>query len=490
MSGLACASPAELLERAVAGDGRATALVCGERRISYAELDARVDAQTATLAAAGVRAGDPVGLLLGDGPAWPVAFFAIARAGAVAVPLSPRFTRAELEFCRRGAGVRAVVGPAGLHRVEHGAPAGGAGRDASGSDGRPEGAGVPSDAAVVHWSSGSTGRPKRVVRTHAGLAAEAASIVGGLGLGPEDRILCTIPLFHTYGLGCCLLAAVAAGATLVLTAHPEPLVLARERLLADLERERATVLPTVPFALRALAEAPGAARADLSSLRLCCSAATPLPRATFDAFAATFGVAPRQLYGTTETGAVSANVDDDPRPGAMTVGTPLPGAAVRVVDAAGDDVEPGRIGDLLLRTEGMAAGYAGAPPSARGAFAGGWFASGDRGRVDEAGRVVVTGRAKLLIDVRGSEKVDPIEVEDVLAVHPRVREVAVVGAASGVEGEQRVKAVVVPDGRCTERELMRYCRERLAAYKVPSVVELRDELPRGPGGKLLRKDLV
>lgn len=475
MSRLARAAPADLLDRAVAEDPRATALVHGEHRISYEELREQVAALADELRTAGVAAGDAVGLLLGDAPGWPVAFFAIARAGAVAVPLDPRCAHAELEFCCRDAGVRVVVGPSGPRRV---------------TASRGQRAPLPADAAVVHWSSGSTGRPKRVVRTHEGLAAEAASLVGGLGLTAEDRILCTIPLFHTYGLGCCLLAAVASGATLVLTASAQPLVLARERVLADIGRERITVLPTVPFALRALAEAPGAGRADLSSLRLCCSAATPLPRSVFGAFAGAFGVEPRQLYGTTETGAVTANVDDDPRPGAMTVGTPLPGAAVRVVGPDGDDVEPGHIGDLLLRTAGMASGYADAPPAERPAFAGGFFASGDRGRIDEDGRVVVTGRAKLLIDVRGSEKVDPIEVEDVLAVHPRVREVVVVGADSAVEGEQVVKAVVVPDGPCSQRELVRYCRERLAPYKVPGVVAFADEIPRGPGGKVLRKYLV
>ncbi len=138
----------------------------------------------------------------------------------------------------------------------------------------------------------------------------------------------------------------------------------------------------------------------------------------------------------------------------------------------------------------MTRGYAGVDDAVnREAFAGGRFLTGDRGRVGDDGRLVLTGRRKLLIDVRG-DKVDPIEVEDVLAVHPKVREVVVVGTPSGVVGEELVKAVVVPVERCGDRELIRFCRERLANHKVPQLVEFRDEIPRSPLGKVLRKDLV
>ena len=137
----------------------------------------------------------------------------------------------------------------------------------------------------------------------------------------------------------------------------------------------------------------------------------------------------------------------------------------------------------------MAEGYADAAELNADAFRDGWFRSGDRGRVDDQGRLFLTGRTKRLIDVRG-DKVDPVEVEDVLAVHPKVGEVVVVGVASDVPGEELVKAVVVPAGDCQERELIRYCRERLADYKVPSRVEFLDELPTGPGGKVLRSQLL
>jgi long-chain acyl-CoA synthetase len=197
----------------------------------------------------------------------------------------------------------------------------------------------------------------------------------------------------------------------------------------------------------------------------------------------------RQLYGCTEAGCVTVNVDDDPVATAASVGTPLEGVELRVVDEAGEPVDEGRIGDVLIRSVAMTPGYADAAELNADAFRDGWFASGDRGRIDDDGRLFLTGRVKRLIDVRG-DKVDPVEVEDVLAVHPKVAEVVVVGVESEVPGEETVKAVVVPAGDAHERELIRYCRERLADYKVPSRVEFLEEIPTGPGGKVLRKYLL
>jgi long-chain acyl-CoA synthetase len=343
------------------------------------------------------------------------------------------------------------------------------------------------DDAVYQYSSGSTGRPKRAPRTHRHLRAEADAYAAAIGLRPEDSIFCTIALFHTYGMGCCLLAAVRSGAALVLFENPNPFVLQRGRALALLERERATVFPGVPFTFRVLAEA--SEEADLSSLRLCFSAAAALPRSTFNAFRERFGVPVRQLYGCTEAGCVTVNVDDDAVATAASVGTPLEGVELRIVDEAGQPVEDGHIGDVLVRSVAMTPGYADAAELNADAFRDGWFASGDRGRIDETGRLFLTGRVKRLIDVRG-DKVDPVEVEDVLAVHPKVAEVVVVGVESDVPGEETVKAVVVPAGDAHERELIRYCRERLADYKVPSRVEFLDEIPTGPGGKVLRSKLL
>jgi long-chain acyl-CoA synthetase len=489
---------AEALVTAALDDAAAAAprsgIVHAGERISWSEIRDRADRLAGGLRELGIGPGDPVALVLPNLPEFPVAFFALARLGAVAVPLNPHFKEAELDFHFREAGVRAVIAdergleacrtivsrwdPAVQLVSVDGLPAG----EAVSGDG-----GAPDAEAVYQYSSGSTGRPKRVPRTQRHLRLEADSIVSTLGLTADDVLFCAIPLFHTYGMGCCMLAAVRAGATLVLDDETHPFVLRRDKVLAALEGERVTVFPAVPFTFRMLAEAPG--EADLSALRLCFSAANALPRSTFEAFDRRFDVPIRQLYGCTEAGAVTVNLDGDPWQTAMSVGKPFEGVEIEIVDSDGTPLEAGRNGEVVIRSAAMTAGYAGMDAVNRQAFVDGGFLSGDRGRLDADGRLFVTGRKKLLIDVKG-DKVDPIEVEDVLAVHPKVSEVVVVGVAGEAEGEHLIKAVVVRERDCQDRELIRYCRERLADYKVPHVVEFREEIPRDPSGDVLRKYLA
>jgi long-chain acyl-CoA synthetase len=496
-------SVASLLAQTAAAFPGQTALESEGERVSYSELHERAQRLASGLAAEGLEAGDRVALLLPNTPSFVLSFFAVAGLGATAVPLNPLLKEPELEFYFRECGVRGVIGePRRLSVVRRigarlGWPvelfsAGGDGRgrsleelerQAQGDLGEP----APTAEALYQYSAGSTGRPKRVPRTHAQLCTEAESLVGVTGITPEDTILAAVPLFHTYGLGCCLAAAVRSGATLRLLHERQPFALSRRRALELLGRGEATVFPAVPFMLRLLAETPGAS--DLARLRLCFSAAAALPRATFDAFRERFGVDIRQLYGCTETGTISANLDDDPVATASSVGRPLDDVDVRILAPDGAQLEAGRIGEIAVRSGSMMQGYAGADELNQDVFSNGYFRTADRGRLDEAGRLFITGRTKLLIDVSG-DKVDPIEVEDVLATHPRVREVVVVGVATKKPGEELVKAVVVAEGACSDAELIRFCRERLANYKTPQRVEFRDEIPKSADGAVLRKYLV
>ena len=272
------------------------ALVHRGERVSHAELLDRVERVAHALAARGIGPGDAVALLLPNGPAFVTAFLAVTGLGAVVAPLNPQFKADELAFCFRSCDVRAVI--SGERAVE---------RMIEAHSPQPLEARAGEETFVYQFSSGSTGRPKRLARTHGELWAEAESYVF---VNADDRLFCAIPLFHTYGMGCCLITAVRHGATLVFLDDPHPFVLRRERALELLERERITVFPGVPLQFRHLADA--ATGADLSSLRLCFSAGTALPRETFDAFAARFGVPVRQLYGCTEAGTLTANLDCDP----------------------------------------------------------------------------------------------------------------------------------------------------------------------------------
>jgi long-chain acyl-CoA synthetase len=438
------------------------AIVYGDERVSHAELLERVERLAAALEARGVRAGDAVAVILPNGPAFVTAFLAVGGLGAIVVPLNPQFKTDERRFCMGRCGVRHVL--ADEQEIA---------RMISEHERRPIDPRLPEETFVYQFSSGSTGRPKRLARTHGNLWAEAESYTW---ITPDDRLFCAIPLFHTYGMGCCLVAAVRNGATLVFLDTAHPFLLARGRALELLEHERVTVFPGVPFHYRHLADAP--IDADLSALRLCFSAGTALEAVAFDAFLRRFEIPVRQLYGCTEAGTLTVNLDPDPVATAASVGTPTGSVRVRIDD-----------GEIVVSSPAMTRGYSDDEELNRRAFRDAWFCTGDLGRLDDDGRLFVTGRRKLFIEVAG-HKVDPIEVQDVIAAHPKVREAIVVGVDGAREGEEEVKAVVVPADHCGEREVIEFCQERLANFKVPRVVEFRDEIPKSPLGKVLRKYLV
>ncbi len=481
-----------------------TALVYRDERIGYAELVERIERVASGLAQRGVGPGDAVGLALRDDPWFVICFHAIAALGARIVPVNPAFKQPELEFCFRAAGVRAVISDerttgvcerivAGFDRPAEVISATAAHGQSLTLDALLESGSAerlprrqPDEVFVYQYSSGSTGRPKLVPRTHGQCAAEA-ELYACIGLAPEDKVLCTIPLFHTYGMGACLFGGPVSGATVVILEDPHPFLLRRHRALELIESEGVTVFPGVPFNFRLMAEAP--AGADLSSLRLCFSAGTALPRSSFEAFGERFGVLVRQLYGSTETGIISANMSEDPVATFESVGATLGEARVEIVDDEGERLPLGEVGEVIVKSPAATNGYAEMDEPNRQAFRDGWYFTGDLGSLDEDGLLYLTGRKKLLIEI-GGYKVDPIEVQDVLEEHPSIEEAIVVGAPGKAEGEELVKAVAVPSGNCEEREMIAFCRERLANFKVPQVVEFRDEIPKSPLGKVLRKYLV
>jgi long-chain acyl-CoA synthetase len=480
------------------------AVVYGDERIPYGELVERIERLASGLAELGVGAGDAVAVALRDDPWFVTCFHAIAALGARVVPVNPVFKQPELEFCLRTTDVRAVISDertsgvcerivAGFERPAEVISASAAHGQSLTLDALLERGSAqrlaerdPDEVLVYQFSSGSTGRPKLVPRTHRQCAAEAA-LYDELGLTPEDKILSAIPLFHTYGMGACLFGGAVSGATLVILEDPHPFLLKRHRALELIEAEQVTVFPGVPFNFRLMAEGP--AGADLSSLRLCFSAGTALPRSSFEAFGERFGVLVRQLYGSTETGIISANMSDDPVATFESVGAALGEARIAIVDDDGAPLPVGELGEVTVLSPASTDGYAGIEELNREAFRDGWYFTGDLGRLDEEGLLRLEGRKKLLIEI-GGFKVDPIEVQDVVAAHPSVEEAIVVGAPGKVEGEEQVKAVVVPAEYCEEHEVVAFCRERLANFKVPQIVEFRDEIPKSPLGKVLRKYLV
>jgi long-chain acyl-CoA synthetase len=493
----------ELLYQSASSRPDDVALVYRDERLTHAELAERVERLAAGLASEGIGAGDAVALLLPNDPTFVASYYAISALGAIVVPVNPAFKQDELDFYFRQCAVRAVISDdrsAGVcERIVAGWDEPAKVIPTSAAHGQAltldmlmaaEPAKLarrsPEEPLVYMFSSGSTGRPKRVARTHGQLRGEA-EYYDWMGIGPEDKIFCTIPLFHTYGMGCCMIAATRAGATHVMLEDPNPFLLRRQRALELIVAEGVTIYPGVPFNFRLMAEAP--ASADLSSVRLAFSAGTALPRPFFDAFLDKFGVPVRQLYGCTEAGTLTANLDPDPVATFESVGTPVDGVEVLIEDDEGRPVPAGTVGEIAVKSPGLTSGYSDMEELNRQAFRDGFFLSGDLGELDEEGRLTITGRKKLLIEV-GGYKVDPIEVEDVVGAHPKVAEAVVVGVETKVQGEELVKAVVVPSDELEERDLIGFCQQRLANFKVPQVVEFREEIPKSPLGKILRKYLI
>ena len=477
----------QLLARAQAGPG-SPLFIEGDDAVTAGALIARATAVAGALIDAGLRPGDRVGLVLGSGVRLAASLYGVLAAGGVAVPLTPALRREEIRRSLAPCRPRAVLCDRdrrpelegiGQCPVDADAALGG-----TGTRGPIEAADAePERPAFELFSTGSTGRPRRVVRTHGMLAAEAEQFCAALGLGEGDRILGIPPLFHSYGLCCVLLAAVASGASARLLPEFRP-----ETVLRRATRDRATILCASPFHLRVLSGLTPRAGVDLGSIRWALSCGAPLAAQVARSFHARFGVAPRQLYGASEVGSVSLNGSSDPLATCESIGTPLPGVGVRIAREDGRAAEAGEVGEVQVKSRAGSTRYEDLPELSARSFRDGWFHTGDLGRREGDGLLYLTGRTKLLINV-GANKVDPLEVEAALEGHPAVTEAAVLGIASEHGGEV-VKAVVVAAAPVTAEELRLLCGRQLAAFKVPRVVEFRDRLPRSPNGKLLRGELM
>lgn len=349
---------------------------------------------------------------------------------------------------------------------------------------------------LYQYSSGSTGKSKRVTRTQKNLFHEALNFTTTVKVTSNDNILSIVPMFHAHGLGNCLLAATTTGATLTILEPflrngvpiEVPFVSRCQRIFQLIENEKITIMPAVPYIFSALTENPLDAQANLSSLRLCFSAGNFLPKKTFDDFLQRFGISVKQLYGCTEAGSLSINLDADVATTHNSVGLPLRNVEIKILDDTKKEVAFDCIGEIVVKSLGLTSGYFGTSDLNKEVFKNGYFFTGDLGKKDKDGRLYITGRKKIFIDT-GGYKVDPLEIEDILITHPAVKEAVVVGIEA-LYGGEIIKAVIVLKGDCNENEIMSYCQDRLADFKVPRIVEFINEIPKSPLGKILRKDLV
>lgn len=461
----------------------------GEEFHSYAALIARIERLAAGFIDRGIGEGDVVALLVPNSPD----IFAIAHAlfaiGAIAMPLAPGSTRAELAGLATKTGLAAVVAT----------PKTTASAELLIADVAPAAqlfitSGLP-DAAPIHlpklsgsttalylFSSGSTGLPKVVPHTHAEILADGQRTSGAWDLQPGDVMVNILPPNFAMGFLLGVIDVVSRAATTFYWSDALPLALSRKKLLDAMVHQRATMMGAVPAMYEIIAAQTG--DFDLK-LRIAFSGGAALNRPVFDVASKRLGLPLRQAYGSTEAIMVSHNDADDVEATWTSVGRPAGDAQVRI--APFETGLGAEVGELMVRSSSLMQGYLGDDAANASSFEDGWFRTGDLASLDEAGRLHIRGRRKLLIEVSGY-KIDPIEVEDVLAAHPAIAESAVVGIPDSRSGN-RLRAYVVRAAEITEDEIVRHARERLSIQKVPTEIAFLDALPKSPTGKLLRAQL-
>ena len=494
------------------------AVLDGDMRLSYAELHERSRQFAGALVASGMEAGDRVAVWAPNSAAWIVAALGLWQAGCVLVPVNTRFKGHEAGVVLARGGARLLVTVTDFLGTDHVAllrdvpvtlPAletivvahGDVPDDACAwasfmaradeksmvvADQRGVALG-PDDPSDILFTSGTTGVPKGVVQTHGRTLAVATDWVAMTGLRAGDRYLMVNPYFHMFGLKAGILAALAAGATMLPHA-----VFDVDAVLARVAHERVTVLPGAPTLYQSILDHPRRHVHDLCTLRVAVTGAADIPVELIRRVRAEL---PFSLvvtgYGLTEAGTATATTpDDDDSAVASTGGRPRPGFELRIADTAGTDVAPGEMGEILLRGGSVMSHYLDDPEATRAAFTSdGWFRTGDLGALDDNGRLRVVGRSKDMFIV-GGFNVYPAEVENYLLEHDAVTQAAVVGVPDHRLGEVGVAFVVpAPGASLDPGDLVSWARARMANYKVPRRVELVAELPINATGKV-EKDVL
>ena len=461
--------------RAAAEPG-AAAIADDTATLDNAAFAERVARAAALLARSGVRPGDVVAIALPNRVELVIALFAAWRLGAAATPVNPGLTRPEMQYQVDDAAAAVVIGE-GLELdarvIEVSALAEEPTLHTDPAD-------VPPDAlALLIYTSGTTGRPKGVMLDHANIAAMCAMTRAGLGITAADHSLLVLPLFHVNGIVVGTLTPLLAGARVTIAGRFSP-----KTFFGLVQRVRPTYFSAVPAIYAMLTSLPEARTADTSSLRLVVCGAAPMPAELIARVEGTLGVVLVEGYGLSEGSCASTlnPYDGVRKPG--TVGLPLPGQEVRVVDRHGRPLPQGERGEVVIRGANVMRGYLNRPDDTAAAIVDGWLHTGDVGIFDEDGYLRIVDRIKDMI-IRGGENIYPKEIENALYADERVLEAAVVGRPDEVLGEVVVAYVAVrPGAELTIEELHALCADRVAKYKRPARLEVLDELPKNAVGKI------
>ncbi|CAM3653225.1 fatty acid--CoA ligase family protein [Mesobacillus zeae] len=479
---------------------------------TYAELDAAVTRFASGLEQLGIKKGDHIAVLLGNSPHFIISLYGALRLGATVIPINPVYTEDEISFILLNGDVKAVVCldlmmPLAEKMQKH-LPevqqfiicesGQGGGSNAGGmtdkmkafadvvSIGSPNYEGPDlgeDDTAIILYTSGTTGKPKGAMLTHRNLFSNAQDVADYLKINEDDRVVTALPMFHVFCLTVVLNAPLMNGGTLLIVPRFSP-----KEIFRLAKKYEPTVFAGVPTMYNFLYQYPEGDAEDMKSLRLCISGGASLPVALLENFEKKFNVAVSEGYGLSEASPVTCfNPLDRPRK-AGSIGRSIVNVENKVVSELGEEVTPGEVGELIVRGPNVMKGYYKMPEETAAAIREGWLYTGDLARMDEEGYFYIVDRKKELILV-GGYNVYPREVEEVLYSHPDVVEVAVLGVPDPNFGEAVRSFVVSKNPALTEEDLISYCREHLAKYKVPNSIEFLAELPKNTTGKILRRAL-
>lgn len=496
-----------------------TALINDEERITYRDLRKQVLSVAAYLKSIGVGRGDTVALMCGNMPEFTIAYFGVLASGATLVTLNSLLVADEIAYQLENSQSVGVISEAeslpsvleGIGRAECTEWTILANRtippEAKGAEFRTHLGDIlekfdpldrceltqPDDTAVIMYTSGTTGHPKGAELTHFNLWENARQVSERLFaekdgeiqlVGPGEVAIAALPLYHTFGQTCVQNALLTNGGAVTYLKRFEP-----EACAKIIARDRVTILDAVPTIYTALLHCESVDPADLQCLSYGVSGGAALPLEVRSAFEAKFKMELQEGYGLTETSPVaSAQVRWRERK-IGSIGCPIEGVEMKIFDDNDNEVPPGTDGEVVIRGRNIMKGYLNQPEATAKAIRNGWFHSGDVGRMDDEGHFYIVDRMKDMI-IRGGYNVYPREVEEVLYAHPNIAEACVIGVPDEKYGEE-VKAVVtlMPSAKASPEEIVEYCKKHVAAYKYPRVVEFVADIPKGPTGKILKREV-
>jgi long-chain acyl-CoA synthetase len=487
---------AQILIDSAQSDPDHVAVKLDDTELTYRQLEGATAHLAGLLAAHGVSRGDRVGIMLPNVPHFPVCYYGVLRAGGVVVPMNVLLKKREVAFYLEDSGAKLLFAWEGFADDAQ------AGADAAGTEcilvkadefvelvGGAEAITevadtADDDTAVILYTSGTTGKPKGAELTHANLTRNAEASRGLFDLGSDAVVLGALPLFHSFGQTCGMNATLGGGGTLTLIPRFDP-----GKALEILQRDQVNVFQGVPTMYGAILHHPEHKQYDTSSLRVCASGGSAMPVELMRGFEDAFGCKVLEGYGLSESSPVASfnHPDRERKPG--SIGTPIEGVEMQVVDDEGNEVPQGDVGEILIHGHNVMKGYWNRDEETTETIRDGWLHTGDIGKVDEDGYFFIVDRKKDLI-IRGGYNVYPREIEEILYEHPAVREAAVLAIPHDEYGEEVGAAVALKDGEdAGEDELRDYIKEQVAAYKYPRRIWFVDELPKGPTGKILKREI-